>query len=185
MSKYFYEKWNKKEFTRAGELQNYLDEIKQLFVGKSLSKIMMMGVNFNDNSENTTASLWVDEPLVFFIGDNRLEIDQNDMGSHIFISINQLTLTENSYQNKDSIDQKAPPHIWKDISAIYLKNCINQIIEDIYIKRTSNVQDFDECYCSGNDGDDMFCEFCLKFQNGYEIVFSTIMDYTLVTERKK
>ena len=120
----------------------------------------------------------------FFIGDNRLEIDQNDMGSHIFISINQLTLTENSYQNKDCIDYKATPHIWQDISREYLKNCINQIVQDIYIKRTTKVSDFDECYCSGNDGDDMFCEFCIKFQNGYEIVFSTIMDYSLVTERK-
>ena len=55
MSKSFYEKWNKKEFTRAKELQNYLNEIKPLLVGKSLSKIMMMGVNFNDNSENETA----------------------------------------------------------------------------------------------------------------------------------
>ena len=184
MSKSFYEKWNKKEFTRAEELQNYLNEIKPLLVGKSLSKIMMMGVNFNDNSENETAGLWVDEPLVFFIGDNRLEIDQNDMGSHIFISINQLTLTENSYQNKDCIDYKAPPHIWQDISGEHFKNCINQIVQDIYIKRTTKVSDFDECYCSGNDGDDMFCEFCIKFQNGYEIVFSTIMDYSLVTERK-
>ena len=184
MSKSFYEKWNKKEFTRAGELQNYLDEIKPLFIGKSLSKIMMMGVKFNDNLDNTLTDLWVDEPLVFFIGDNHLEIDQNDMGSHIFISINQLTLTENSYQNKDCIDYKAPPHIWQDISREYLKNCINQIVQDIYIKRTTKVSDFDECYCSGNDDDDMFCEFCIKFQNGYEIVFSTIMDYTLVTERK-
>ena len=184
MSKSFYEQWNNKEFTRAEELQNYLDEIKPLFIGKPLSKIMMMGVNFNNNSENITANLWVDEPLVFFIGDNRLEIDQNDMGSHIFIGINQLTFTENSYQNKDCIDCKAPLHIWKDISREYLKNCINQVVQDIYIKRTTKVFDFDECYCSGNDGDDMFCEFCIKFQNGYEIVFSTIMDYSLVTERK-
>lgn len=212
MSEYFFQKWKYKEFTEATKLETYLSEIKPMFVGKPLTKIMMMGVNYNedyreatpeeieqyglnkgdiigydaqtDGSKTENVELWVDEPLVFFIGDNRLEIDQIDEGSHIYIGINQLTLTENSYQNKDCLNYKAPPHIWKDISIAYSKNCIGQVVDDIYVNKTKSISTFNESNCSGTDGDDMFYEFCIKLQNGTEIVFSTTLNYTSVTERR-
>lgn len=214
MDEYFFKTWKYKEFTEAEKLESYLQEIRPMFLGKPLTKVMMMGINFNDDyreateeeiklynlqdedekfisydnqtdgSKTENAELWVDEPLVFFIGENRLEIDQADEGSHIYIGINQLTFTENSYQNTDCLDYKAPPHIWKDISVAYSKNCINQIVEDIYINKTNHIRTFGDSNCSGDNGDDMFYEFCIKFENSSEIVFSTILNYTLVTERK-
>ena len=183
-------KWKHREFTRASALEKYIREIKTLFIGKPLTKVMMMGVIFNEEGADLKDGLEepyledgleVDEPLVLFIGGNRLEVCNFDaVGSHIELGINSLTFTENSYQNDDANS----PHIWRDITSLYFKRCIGQPLEDIYINKTKYTSAFDVMKCSGKDGDDMFYEFCLKFKNGYEIVFYTCINWTCVTERK-
>ena len=209
MNKEFNSKnWIAKKHKTASELEAYFNSIKDKIINHKLTKIMIMGHLFNDalnhydyingkwfmydNDNNyveideteveflkpdvvENACLSLDEPVVLFFGENKLEIEYCE-GSLAQIGLNTLSLNEiSAIEGKNS---------WKDVSLYFSKNIINQKLVDIEIRKTKEV--YFPCFTfEREDGEDMYNEIILIFENGFKLeIAMDCADYMSVCEVK-
>lgn len=120
-------------------------------------------------------SVELDEPIILQIGnDIQLEVDFQEH------SLAQIGV--NSLKEKTFVSYQTGKSEWDDISGFYSKNLIGHTIKDIYISKTKQASV--SWQVKRENGDDMYDEIGLVFDNGYKLVFeiSSAPDYMLVSE---
>lgn len=193
-----YRKWSGKRIVSAKDLEDYFNSIKDKIIGKTLEQMYIRGILFGyclwdedfefkngqwfDYDGKPTnerpfyypwkvenSGLQLDEPLVLCFGDIQLEIKYN-MGSVVHVAENTLDAEKDCSRN---------------VSNFFSKNLIGHKLVDIKINKVDKVCFVDFLKIGFKDGDDMFDEIWLVFDNGYKLeIVSDGCDYMYVQEVK-
>ena len=157
-------------YERYSILKEYIEKIKNKFIGKRIESIKRLGIIW-DESEGKHIVL--DEPIDIQVGNNHFNICINDE-SDAFCGINLFDYTEISYQDKLS---------WRSLNQIYKDNIIGQIIKDIIlIKKDISVYD-DKEYAKTLE--DNFVAVHILLKNGYILEITNWEDYMTLDELKR
>lgn len=196
-------KWDTKNFYTANELAEFINSVRDTFIGKTIGKIMVMGhiytsVGYDDNENRCVTysgdnekwyidnesedilstpthkvSLSLDEPIALCFGDEHFEINYCEF-SNAQIGINTLTLEEKSYIE----GCKA----WKDMSSYFDKNIIGQKLVDIKINFTTRPNQYVSHY--RKIGEHMYDEIIFVFENGQQLEIASDIDYMSLSENQ-
>lgn len=170
--------WKPIEFETYTELTKFISGIKNKLVGQKLDEIWIMGINYNedwiewDKNKTENVVFEVDEPVVLFIGDTRLEVEYTTP-STVKINQNSLTLNEKSYQRGKNI--------WRNINSYYSKNIIGHILKDIVVQQRfmpPTIEDPDLEY----DRTDLYGAIGFIMDNGYCLRINADLDYMQIDE---
>ena len=174
--------WDCLEFTTATKLEEYIDEIKPLLVGKIAKQLIVRNEYYEGNSdffarydltkenENATIDL-IYGPCILKVENHTFCFDMYG-GSHIFLSLDKkLEILDAEEMN------------YKDISVLFKKNIMGQKITCIRITRAYSDYDFaDNWYVTKDISDDMFKDLIIEFENGHSLNISIIFDNTGIFE---
>ena len=154
-------------YEKYSVLKEYIDKIKNKFIGEKIQSIQRLGIVFEE-SEGTYIVL--DEPIDIKVGNNHFNICFNDE-TDAFCGINLFNYKEISYQDKLS---------WRSLNTIYKDNIIGQLIKDIIlIKKDISVYE-DKEYAKTLE--DKFVAIHILLENNYILEITNWEDYMTVNE---
>ena len=177
-----YYKWDYVEFKTYTELQNYVDKIKNLLIGKTINHIFIspdyaqtgsyiQGYDILKDNENVSIDLFAG-PVILKINSHKLLINMPS-GSHIQISL------DGNFEilNEEEI-------VYTEISSLFSKNVIGNKITDIKITPITEWEAKASVTWYSEDvyGDDMFEQLIIELENGYKFIFCEIFDNTGIFE---
>ena len=195
-SNYYIDKknWKGTKIISAGELEKYLEPVKEKIIGRTIDKIFYTGLLYNRNWDDcldykdgewyrgdekvepgyyqwkeSHTMLVLDSPVILQFGDYRLEMEY---WSGSLVTINNNTIDTKKYG--------------ADVSKHFSKNIIGHKLVDIQIHKTDQVyfMNFNHLGIERKDGDDMFEEIWFVFDNDYRLELTTDhIDYTIFRER--
>ena len=133
-------------------------------------------VEFLKNDTNEKVLLQLDEPVVLFFDNDRLEIEYTE-GSLAQVGFNSLTLEE--------ISAIEGCYAWKDVSHYFSKNIIGRKLVDIVINKTNEL--YFPCFSfERKDVEDMYEEIIFIFDNDIRLEINMYLaDYMSVAEVKE